>query len=112
MVKYSLDSTFSALAHTTRRAILSRLAHSEATITELAAPFAVSLPAVLKHLDVLEGAGLVERTKEGRVCRCRLSARPMKEAGKWIEQYRDFWEAQFDSLDRYLSMSRHKETKR
>jgi len=112
MVNYSLDATFGALANFTRRAILSRLAGGEATVSELAAPFDMSLPAILKHLDVLEGAGLVALKKEGRVQHCRLSARPMREASAWMNRYSTFWETQFDNLDRYLSASKSKETKK
>lgn len=114
MVKYSapaLDSSFGALADPTRRAILARLARGEASVTELAGPFAMTLPAVSKHLRVLESAGLLERQIDGRVHRCRLAAGPMKEAAAWIEQYRRFWEAQFDALTRYLESTHRKEKK-
>jgi DNA-binding transcriptional ArsR family regulator len=97
-----LDATFGALADPTRRAILARLAQSEATVTELAAPFDVSLPAVSKHLRVLESAGLLRREIDGRIHRCRLAPQNMKDAGAWIETYRVFWEAQFDALAQYL----------
>jgi DNA-binding transcriptional ArsR family regulator len=105
MVNYSsalLDATFGALSDPTRRAILARLAAGEAMVTELAQPFAMSLPAISKHLRVLESAGMLERQIDGRVHRCRLAAEPMKEAAAWIEQYRAFWEAQFDALEKYL----------
>jgi DNA-binding transcriptional ArsR family regulator len=105
MVNYSaapLDATFSALADPTRRAILARLARGEAMVTELAAPFAMSLPAISKHLRVLESAGLLHREIDGRIHRCRLAANPMKDAAGWIEQYRAFWETQFDALEKYL----------
>jgi DNA-binding transcriptional ArsR family regulator len=106
MVNYSgapLDSTFAALSDATRRGILARLARQgEVSVSELAAPYKMSLPAVSKHLRVLEHAGLVARQKDGRVHRCRLQAEPMKEAGAWIEHYRHFWGAQLDSLARYL----------
>jgi DNA-binding transcriptional ArsR family regulator len=109
MVNYSgalLDSTFAALSDATRRGILSRLAREgEASISELAAPYEMSLPAVSKHLRVLEHAGLVARKKDGRVHRCRLRAEPMKDAAAWIEHYRQFWETQLDSLARYLEDS-------
>lgn len=108
MVKYRADplsATFSALADPTRRAILARLALGEASVGELAAPFEMSLPAVSKHLKVLEGAGLLARARDGRVHRCALDAGPMKEAVDWITDYRRFWEAQFDSLARYLELS-------
>ena len=105
MVKYeqtTLDATFGALADPTRRAILARLARSEASVGELAEPFSMSLPAVSKHLKVLEGAGLITRHKDGRVHRCGLDSRPMAEAAAWITFYRRFWETQFDALERYL----------
>src|SRR6478736_1358174 len=105
MVNYSpalLDATFGALSDPTRRAILGRLAQGEATVGELAAPFHVSLPAVSKHLRVLESAGLLRREIDGRIHRCRLSAQPMKDAARWIEEYRKFWEHQFDALAKYL----------
>jgi DNA-binding transcriptional ArsR family regulator len=97
-----LDATFGALADPTRRAILARLAQGENTVTELAAPFHVSLPAVSKHLRVLESAGLLQRKIDGRIHRCRLAAQPMKDAAAWIETYRAFWEAQLDALANYL----------
>jgi DNA-binding transcriptional ArsR family regulator len=109
MVNYSvashntpLDATFGALADPTRRAILARLARGGATVTELAAPFDVSLPAVSKHLRVLESAGLLHREIDGRIHRCRLAPRPMKDAAAWIETYRVFWEGQLDALANYL----------
>jgi DNA-binding transcriptional ArsR family regulator len=109
MVNYSLaplDSTFAALSDATRRGILARLArHGETSVSDLAAPYQMSLPAVSKHLRVLEHAGLVSRQKDGRVHRCRLRAEPMKDAAAWIEHYRQFWEAQLDSLARYLEDS-------
>jgi DNA-binding transcriptional ArsR family regulator len=112
MVNYStaaLDSTFGALADPTRRAILGRLARGEAIVTELAEPFRVSLPAVSKHVRVLETAGLLEREVDGRVHRCRLAARPMKNAAAWLQQYRAFWEVQFDALAKYLETNVSKE---
>jgi DNA-binding transcriptional ArsR family regulator len=112
MVNYSsapLDATFGALADPTRRAILARLARGEATVTELAEPFRVSLPAISKHLRVLESAGLLQREIDGRVHRCRLAAEPMKNAAAWIEQYRAFWESQFDALEKYLETAVTKE---
>jgi len=104
MVTYSakLDRTFHALADHTRRAILARLARGEATVGELAEPFAMSRPAISKHLNVLEAAGLVHRTKDGRVSRCRLDPKPMRAAAEWVERYRKFWEGRLDSLQRYL----------
>ena len=111
MVKYNreLDATFQALADPTRRAIVSALARGQASVTELARPHRMSLPAVMKHLRVLEKAGLVRQRKFGRTRRCRLAARPLKNAEAWISQYRAFWETQFDALDRYLSQNPNKE---
>ncbi|MGB0036534.1 MAG: metalloregulator ArsR/SmtB family transcription factor [Candidatus Acidiferrales bacterium] len=114
MVKHSepaLDATFSALSDATRRGILARLALGESSVSELAEPYDISLPAVSKHLRVLEGAGLVERHKDGRVHRCRLVAEPMKDAAAWIEEYRLFWEQQFDALARFLEQSQSEEKK-
>jgi DNA-binding transcriptional ArsR family regulator len=107
MVKQSadLDATFSALADPTRRAMLTVLMRREATVSELAQPHQMSLPAVMKHLRVLEGAGLVSQRKVGRERRCRLTAHTLQDASNWIAQYRQFWERQFDALDRYLSES-------
>ena len=105
MVKYRSDllsDVFSALADPTRRAILARLALGETTVGELAEPFDMSLPAVSKHLGVLESAGLLEREKDGRLRRCQLNAGPMKDAADWIARYRAFWEGRFDALARYL----------
>jgi DNA-binding transcriptional ArsR family regulator len=106
MVKYnlsSLDATFAALADPTRRAILAQLAQDEASVTELAEPFKISLPAISKHLRVLEHAGLIVREKEGRMRRCRLVVKPLKEAAQWISHYQEFWEEQFDALTTYLA---------
>jgi len=107
MVNYSepLDATFAALADGTRRAILARLALGETSVTELARPFSMSLPAVSKHLRVLEKAGLLNREKDGRVHRCQIEAAPMKAASDWIARYRNFWEERLDALDRYLKES-------
>jgi len=107
MVKQSspLDATFSALADPTRRAMLTVLMRREATVSELAEPHNISLPAVMKHLRVLETAGLVSQRKLGRERHCRLTAHALKPASDWIAQYRQFWERQLDSLDRYLSQS-------
>jgi len=107
MVNYSepLDATFGALADPTRRAILARLALGETSVTEIARPFSMSLPAVSKHLRVLEQAGLLTREKDGRVHRCQIAAAPMKAAADWIGRYRDFWEERFEALDRYLKES-------
>ena len=112
MVKYSeaeLDTTFAALSDVTRRGILARLVQGESSVSELAAPYKMSLPAVSKHLRVLEDAGLVTRHKDGRVHRCRLVAEPMKDAAEWIERYRQFWEHQFDALADYLEEESRKE---
>jgi DNA-binding transcriptional ArsR family regulator len=106
MVKYRSDplsEIFRALADPTRRAILAALAHGDATVGELAAPFDMSLPAVSKHLSVLEGAGLLHRRRNGRMRLCRLDPRPMREAACWIEDCRRFWDTQLDRLERYLS---------
>jgi DNA-binding transcriptional ArsR family regulator len=114
MVKYSdldLDATFGALADATRRSILAHLAQGEASVSDLAAPFEISLPGVAKHLRVLERAKLITRRKEGRINRCRLVAEPMKDAADWIEHYRQFWEQQFDALARFLDESLRKEDK-
>jgi DNA-binding transcriptional ArsR family regulator len=97
-----LSTTLSALADPTRRAILARLASGEATVTELAEPFEISLPAVSKHLKVLERAGLIARGRAAQWRPCRLEAAPLKDAADWIEPYRRFWEESFDRLDEYL----------
>jgi DNA-binding transcriptional ArsR family regulator len=106
-----LDATFAALSDPTRRAILARLAQGEATITQLAEPFPFSLPAVSKHLRVLESAGLLKREIDGRVHHCRLAPEPMKTAAQWIDHYRVFWEKQFDALARYLESTATQENK-
>jgi DNA-binding transcriptional ArsR family regulator len=98
-----LDATFQALADPTRRAIVSALARGQASVTELAKPHRMSLPAVMKHLRVLENAGLVTQRKLGRTRHCRLVAKPLMKAEAWISQYRAFWGTQFDALDRYLA---------
>lgn len=105
----SLDATFAALADPTRRAILARLARGEPSVTELAEPFEVTLPAISKHLRVLERAGLIIRQKKGRVHHFRLVARPMKDAAEWVASYRRFWEEQLDALTEYLNESDRKE---
>ena len=97
-----LSSTFAALADPTRRAILARLADGEATVTELAEPFAMSLPAVSKHLKVLEHAGLISRTRTAQWRPCRLEATPLKAATDWLAGYRRFWEDSFDRLEDHL----------
>jgi DNA-binding transcriptional ArsR family regulator len=97
-----LSATFSALADPTRRAILARLATGEATVTDLAKPFDMSLPAVSKHLKVLERAGLIARGREAQWRPCRLEAAPLREVADWVERYRAMWEERLDRLDRYL----------
>jgi DNA-binding transcriptional ArsR family regulator len=97
-----LSTIFAALADPTRRAILARLASGEASVSQLAKPFEMSLPAVSKHLKVLERAGLIARGREAQWRPCRLEAGPMKDAADWLEHYRRFWEASFDRLDVYL----------
>ena len=98
-----LDVTFAALADPTRRAILARLASGQATVGELAAPFAMSLPAVSRHLKVLERAGLIARGREAQWRPCRLEPEPLRQVAGWIDGYRSFWEASFDRLDAYLT---------
>ena len=109
MTADALTATFSALADPTRRAILARLASGETSVTELAAPFAMSLTAVSKHLKVLEGAGLVARGRRAQWRPCRLEAAPLKDVSSWIEHYRRFWEESFDRLDVYLQELQRKE---
>ncbi|HEV2334731.1 MAG TPA: metalloregulator ArsR/SmtB family transcription factor [Stellaceae bacterium] len=97
-----LNTTFSALADPTRRAILARLASGEATVTELAEPFDMSLPAISKHIKVLQHAGLIVRGREAQWRPCRLEAAALKEVAEWVERYRRFWEESFDRLEGYL----------
>ena len=97
-----LSATFQALADPTRRAILARLTRGETSVTELAEPFAMSLPAVSKHLNVLERAGLVARGRDAQWRPCRLEAQPLRDVADWVERYRRHWEARFDRLDDYL----------
>ena len=97
-----LSATFAALSDPTRRAILARLALGETTVSELAEPFAMSLPAVSKHLKVLERAGLITRGREAQWRPCRLDAGPLKDVSGWLEHYRRFWDESFDRLDAYL----------
>ena len=97
-----LSTTFAALADPTRRAILARLALGECSVTELAEPFDMSMPAVSKHLRVLEHAGLIARGREAQWRPCRIEAAPLKEVAEWAERYRAIWEARFDRLDTYL----------
>jgi DNA-binding transcriptional ArsR family regulator len=107
-----LSATFSALSDPTRRAILARLASGEASVMELAEPFAMSLPAVSKHLKVLEKAGLIGRSREAQWRPCKLEAVRLKEVADWVEHYRRFWEQSFDRLDAYLKEVQAEENKR
>src|SRR6202046_3292027 len=102
MTSDHLSATFGALADPTRRAILARLASGEASVTELAAPFEMSMPAISKHLKVLERAGLIARGREAQWRPCRLQAAPLQDVAGWIEHYRRFWDESFDRLDDYL----------
>ena len=97
-----LSATFGALADPTRRAILARLSSGEASVTELAKPFEMSMPAISKHLKVLEHAGLIARGREAQWRPCRIEAAPLKDVAGWVENYRQFWEQSFDRLDDYL----------
>ena len=106
-----LSMTFSALADPTRRAILARLVSGESSVTELAEPFEMSLPAVSKHLKVLEHAGLIKRGREAQWRPCRLDAGPLKDAAEWLEHYRRFWDDSFDRLDEYLGQLQSGERK-
>jgi DNA-binding transcriptional ArsR family regulator len=106
-----LSATFAALADPTRRAILARLATGEASVTQLAEPFAMSMPAISKHLKVLERAQLIARGREAQWRPCRLEAAPLKDIADWIEHYRHFWEQSFDRLDDYLRKLQVKEKK-
>ena len=105
----SLSTTFAALADPTRRAILARLAAGPATVKELSAPFAMCGPAISKHLRVLERAGLIARGREAQWRPCRLEAAPLKEVAEWAENYRRFWDANFERLDEYLKRLKDKE---
>ncbi len=121
MVKYAsgpkptspdrLTATFSALADPTRRAILARLSRGVASVTELAEPFEISLPAISKHLKVLERAGLIARGREAQWRPCQIEAGPLKEVDEWVERYRRIWEQKFDRLDDYLRELQEKEKK-
>ncbi len=106
MLTDELDRTFSALADPTRRAILARLAAGEATVNELAAPFSVSLPAISRHLKVLERAGLIERGRDGQARPSRLQARPLDDAVEWIEARKRTWDGRIDRLDVHLRQQR------
>lgn len=110
MAADSLSTTFAALADPTRRAILARLAAGPATVKELSEPFAMSGPAVSKHLRVLERAGLIARGREAQWRPCRLEAAPIRDVAEWAETYRHVWEASFERLDRYLERLKAEET--
>jgi DNA-binding transcriptional ArsR family regulator len=110
MATDSLSMTFAALADPTRRAILARLTEGAATVKDLAAPFAMSGPAVSKHLRVLERAGLIARGREAQWRPCRLEAEPLKEVAAWAEDYRRFWDASYERLDEYLQHLKQEET--
>jgi DNA-binding transcriptional ArsR family regulator len=115
MVNYpdpSLNAVFAALADPTRRAILARLAQRESTVSQLAEPFSISLPAVGKHLRVLEQAGLVKTEKEGRIRYCRLEPKPLHEATAWLEHYRSFWEKRLEALELHLLAKRKRTNRR
>jgi len=104
-----LDTTFAALADPTRRAILARLSSGEASVTELAKPFEISMPAISRHLKVLEHAGLIARGREAQWRPCRLEAGALREVADWVEAYRQFWEQSFDRLEEYLKTLKSKE---
>ena len=106
-----LSNTFAALSDPTRRAILARLASSEASVTELAEPFDMSMPAISKHLKVLERAGLIARGREAQWRPCRIEAGPLKDVADWVEHYRRFWDESFERLDKYLIELKKKEKK-
>ena len=112
MATDSLSTTFAALADPTRRAILARLSAGETAVTALAEPFEMSLPAVTKHLKVLERAGLITRGRDAQWRPCRLDAKPLREVAEWVGGYRRFWEQSFDRLDEYLQELQAKEKKR
>lgn len=105
----NLSQTFAALANTTRRAILARLAEGEATVNELAEPFNMSLPAISKHIRVLERAGLITQAQKAQYRPCTLNGTPLQEVSKWIEQYRYIWEKRFDRMDTYINQLKNKE---
>ena len=106
-----LSTTFAALADPTRRAILARLASGECSVTELAEPFDISMPAVSKHLRVLERAGLIARGRSAQWRPCRIDAGPLKQVAEWTEEFRRIWETRFDNLELYLQQLQEKETK-
>jgi DNA-binding transcriptional ArsR family regulator len=105
-----LSATLSALADPTRRAILERLAEGEATVNEIAAPFHISLPAVSKHLKVLENAGLISRTRDAQWRPCKLETAQLKNLDNWLEYYRRFWTGSFDKMDAYIAKLKNKDT--
>ncbi|MGH6938291.1 ArsR/SmtB family transcription factor [Hypericibacter sp.] len=111
MTSDPLSATFAALADPTRRAILARLALGESSVSELAEPFEISLPAVSRHLKVLERAGLIARSREAQWRPCRIEAAPLQEVADWVDRYRRFWEARLDRLDAYLRELDSKEKK-
>jgi len=106
----ALNATFAALADPTRRAILARLSRGEASVSELAEPFDMTMPAISKHLKVLERAGLIERGRNAQLRPCRIAPAPLKEATDWLEQYRGIWEQRLDRLDNYLQQLQTKES--
>lgn len=107
-----LSATFAALADATRRAILAHLVQGEASVTELAEPFEISLPAISKHLKVLERAHLITRSREAQWRLCQLNTEPLKDVDNWLEHYRQFWEERLDRLDDYLQELQAEENKR
>jgi DNA-binding transcriptional ArsR family regulator len=107
----ALDRIFAALSDPTRRRILTRLGNGAITVSDIAAPFRMSLPAVSKHLKVLERAGLIAREVDGRVHRCRLNTAGLRSAAAWIDQHQRFWNQQFDALERYVGRSEHRRTR-
>lgn len=111
MATDTLSATFAALADPTRRAILARLATGESSVTELAEPFHMTMPAVTKHLKVLERAGLITRSRDAQWRPCQLNAEPLKDVSGWVEQYRRHWEARLDRLEDYLKRLQAKEKK-
>ncbi|HEY7211415.1 MAG TPA: metalloregulator ArsR/SmtB family transcription factor [Bryobacteraceae bacterium] len=108
----TLSTTFAALADPTRRAILARLATGEASVKELSEPFAISAPAITKHLKVLEHAGLIRRSREAQWRPCKLEPAPLKQVAEWVERYRASWEQTLDRLDKYLSEIQNKKEKK
>src|SRR5581483_9936617 len=109
MTSDALSNTFAALADPTRRAILARLASGDASVTELAKPFDISMPAISKHLKVLQRAGLIARGREAQWRPCHLQAGPLKDVAEWVDEYRRFWQQSFDRLDEYLRELQKKE---